>query len=85
MGVVLPVPARVAPAPTVPPVPPAATDGAAGVGASDERARIVDALDRCAGNQSHAAKLLGISRGTLIKRIEEYSIRRPRKRDDDGA
>jgi two-component system response regulator AtoC len=44
-----------------------------------ERERIVDALDRCAGNQSQAARALGISRATLIRRIEEYGIRRPRK------
>ncbi len=43
-----------------------------------ERKRIVDALDHCAGNQSKAAKLLGISRGTLIARIKQYGIKRPR-------
>jgi DNA-binding NtrC family response regulator len=46
-----------------------------------ERARIVDALERCGGNQREAAKALGISRGTLIKRIEAFGLRRPRKRD----
>jgi DNA-binding NtrC family response regulator len=46
-----------------------------------ERTRIVDALDQCAGNQTHAARLLGISRRTLISRIERYSLRRPRKRE----
>ena len=48
---------------------------------SAERERILDALERCVWNQSQAAKLLGISRGTLIKRIEEYGLPRPRKRD----
>ena len=47
---------------------------------SGERQRIVEALEKCAGSQSNAAKLLGISRATLIRRIEEYGIRRPRKR-----
>ncbi len=48
--------------------------------ADAERARILDTLDRCAGNQSQAARQLGISRGTLIARLESYGIPRPRKR-----
>jgi DNA-binding NtrC family response regulator len=47
----------------------------------DGRQRIVEALDACAGNQSQAAKHLGISRATLIRRIAEFNIRRPRKRE----
>jgi transcriptional regulator with GAF, ATPase, and Fis domain len=49
--------------------------------AEDERARIIRALDQCAGNQTHAARLLGVSRRTLISRIERYQLPRPRKRD----
>jgi DNA-binding NtrC family response regulator len=48
---------------------------------SVERARIVEALERCAGSQSQAARMLGISRGKLIARIEEYGLPRPRKQD----
>jgi DNA-binding NtrC family response regulator len=46
----------------------------------DERTEILQALERCAGNQTHAARLLGISRRTLISRIERYDLPRPRKR-----
>lgn len=46
----------------------------------DERRRIVEALTRCAGNQSQAAKLLGISRRTLVSRLDRYAIQRPRDR-----
>ena len=40
-----------------------------------ERSRIVDALEQCAGNQSQAAKILGISRTTLIARVQEFGLR----------
>jgi len=52
----------------------------AGVEDDPERARIVTALEQCAGNQTHAAELLGISRRTLISRIERYGLKRPRRR-----
>jgi len=45
-----------------------------------ERAQIMSALERTSGNQKEAAKLLGISRRTLINKIEAYGIARPRKR-----
>ncbi len=47
--------------------------------APEERARVLAALEKCSGNQTHAAKLLGVSRRTLISRIEAYGLPRPRK------
>jgi two-component system, NtrC family, response regulator AtoC len=45
-----------------------------------ERRRILDALDSCSGNQTRAARMLGISRNTLAARLEQFGIPRPRKR-----
>jgi two-component system response regulator AtoC len=42
-----------------------------------ERQRITETLARCGGNQTRAAKLLGMSRNTLIARIEKYGLVRP--------
>ena len=44
-----------------------------------ERDLILRALEQCAGNQTQAAKLLGISRRTLVSRLEQYALPRPRK------
>ena len=51
-------------------------------GPEHERQQIVNALEAFQGNQTKTARALGISRGTLIKRLEQYGLLRPRKRED---
>jgi DNA-binding NtrC family response regulator len=46
-----------------------------------ERERLVTALDACAGNQRRAAELLGISRRTLVNRLNKWKLPRPRKKE----
>src|SRR5262249_10889457 len=46
---------------------------------SDERDRIVATLWKNGGNQSITAKELGISRRTLLKKLDKYGIARPQK------
>ena len=45
-----------------------------------ERQGILQTLEVCGGNQSEAARRLGISRGTLIARLARYGAPRPRPR-----
>jgi DNA-binding NtrC family response regulator len=84
-----PLPKPVAPGPRLVEVPPPQQPTAAGSLRSEveafERQRIVDALSACAGNQAEAAKILRISRRTLVKRLAAYDIPRPRKRASRGA
>jgi DNA-binding NtrC family response regulator len=44
-----------------------------------ERTRIIETLEQCGGNQTRAARILGMSRTTLVARMEAYALRRPRK------
>jgi two-component system nitrogen regulation response regulator GlnG len=44
-----------------------------------ERELVIEALKDTANNQVHAAKLLGITRATLRKRIEKFGIHREMK------
>jgi DNA-binding NtrC family response regulator len=44
------------------------------------RLRTIEALQACRGNQTRAAALLGISRRTLVSRLTEFGLPRPRKR-----
>jgi two-component system response regulator AtoC len=47
--------------------------------AEDERQRVLAALASCGGNQTRAAKLLGFSRRTLVNRLRDYNLPRPKK------
>ena len=44
-----------------------------------ERTRIITALETHGGNQTLAARALGISRRTMLNRLDAYAIPRPRK------
>jgi transcriptional regulator with AAA-type ATPase domain len=59
--------------------PPEAAPSLANAVAEVERQRILDALERCGGNQTRAARMLGISRNTLLTRLDTYGLPRPRK------
>ena len=47
--------------------------------AHEEKEKILRVLAEHAGNQTQAAKALGIARSTLIARLESYGVPRPRK------
>jgi len=50
----------------------------------DLKQQIIDALSACAGNQTGAAKMLGISRRTLVNRLNFHGISGPRKNRAPG-
>lgn len=49
----------------------------------DERQRVMMSLIRHGGNQTRAARELRMARNTLIARIEQYGLARPRKSESD--
>jgi DNA-binding NtrC family response regulator len=44
-----------------------------------ERNKILTTLQACGGNQTRAARELGISRNTLLRKLDRYGVPRPRK------
>ncbi|HEU4734213.1 MAG TPA: helix-turn-helix domain-containing protein, partial [Kofleriaceae bacterium] len=62
------------------PEPATASSTAPAPGQDAERRRIMEALEQCAGNQTRAAKLLGISLRTLVNRLAQHGLPRPRRR-----
>jgi DNA-binding NtrC family response regulator len=53
-------------------------------GSEEEQRWIVQTLERAGGNQTVAARLLGISRRTLVNRLNDYAhVNRPRKKPKD--
>jgi len=48
-----------------------------------EKKRLIQALEQCGGNQTRAAELLGVSRRTLVSRLSEFGMTRPRRRDSE--
>jgi transcriptional regulator with PAS, ATPase and Fis domain len=69
------------------PIPPPATlapgmpagPGRMRVDPEEDRRRLLAALEQAGGNQGRAAALLGISRRTLMKWLDDHQVPRPRK------
>ncbi len=49
-----------------------------------ERQKIIEALESCRGNQSEAARLLGMPRRTLVSRLSEMGLTRRQTPDDEN-
>jgi two-component system, NtrC family, response regulator AtoC len=58
---------------------PPSFDAADAYDAAGEQGRIVEALAQCSGNQTRAAKVLGMPRRTFVDKLRLYNIPRPRK------
>jgi len=50
-----------------------------------EESLIVEALDRCRGNQAAAARELGMPRRTLVRRIAQLGLRHRDRWPQDGG
>ena len=62
--------------PGAPEVPKARPKGTLSEHQRDERARIVAALEQCAWNRAHAARIIGMPRRTFYRRLKEYGLQR---------
>jgi two-component system response regulator AtoC len=60
--------------------PPSTANGRDTSSEDEKRDRLVRALESCGGNQTRAAEMLGISRRTLINRLDRWKLPRPQKR-----
>jgi DNA-binding NtrC family response regulator len=45
-----------------------------------ERRAVLEALEKTGGNQTKAAELLGVSRRTLVTRLQQYGMTKPRSK-----
>ncbi len=72
-------PESLPPPPPSPRLAPPVSSGVPSGGVDAERERILAVLADCGGNQSRAARQLGISRTTLVTRLDGYGVPRPRK------
>jgi transcriptional regulator with PAS, ATPase and Fis domain len=48
-----------------------------------EKRAVLEALEKTDGNQTKAAEMLGVSRRTLVSRLQQYGLTRPRKKSED--
>lgn len=48
-----------------------------------EKRAVLEALEKTDGNQTKAAELLGVSRRTLVSRLQQYGLTRPRKKSEE--
>jgi DNA-binding NtrC family response regulator len=49
-----------------------------------ERSKILAALERCGGNQSEAARQLGMPRRTLVSRLADLGVKRRQTADGES-
>jgi two-component system, NtrC family, response regulator AtoC len=61
-------------------LPPSSQGAREGSSDDEKRDRLIRALEACGGNQTRAAEMLGISRRTLINRLDRWKLPRPQKR-----